>query len=413
MKVFRCASFVGAFLLLAAPGVQADDSIKIGLIDPQSGPFAALGAESAEQFEYAIDYFAKDGVLGGKKIEFQAFDNKQSPKESLVQLKNAIGQGVRIIVQGNGSSVASALISAIEKHNKRNPDQRVMYLNFSAVDPVLTNEKCSFWHFRYDANSDMKMNAVTDAIAERKDIKKIYLIGQDYSFGKAVAAAAEKFLAEKRPDIEIVGNELHPIGKVKDFTPYVTKIKASGADAVITGNWGADMVNLARAADSAGLDLPFYTYYAAGTGITAAIGKGGVGRIRMIGEGRINPGMTKVWDEYRDGFKAKHPKGDVNQPRIVNVVQTLVAAIEKAGSSKPIDIARALEGMEFTTLAGDKMIMRAKDHQIQMPIQIMVHTDKDVKYDYDNSGFGLYTETSVPLERNVLPTTCEMQRPKA
>ena len=148
----------------------------------------------------------------------------------------AIDQGIRFIAQGNSSGVANAITDVVKKHNRRNLDQQVLFLNYSAVDPALTNDKCNFWHFRFDANADIKMDALTDVMAGNQNIKKVYLIGQDYSFGKAVAAAAVKFLKAKRPDVEIVGNELHPIGKVKDFTPYARKIGSSGADAMITGN---------------------------------------------------------------------------------------------------------------------------------------------------------------------------------
>ncbi len=220
------------------------------------GPFAATGVNGLHQFEFAADYLVNDkgGVLGGTTFEVIGFDNKTSPKESLIQLQVAIDQGARYIVQGNGSGPAHALTDAIEKHNKRNPDARVLFLNYSAVDPALTNEACNFWHFRFDANADMKMDAMTDVIAADESIKKVYVIGQDYSFGKAVSAAAASMLGAKRPDIEIVGNELHPIGKVKDFTPYARKIVSSGADAVITGNWGSDMLGLGKSAIENGFE---------------------------------------------------------------------------------------------------------------------------------------------------------------
>jgi branched-chain amino acid transport system substrate-binding protein len=398
---------------LAVTSAWAAEPIKIAFIDPLSGAFSAVGENGLREFTFAADTLvnSQGGVLGGRTLEFIGFDNKISPKESLIQLKNAIGQGIHIIVQGNSSGVANALTDAVKKNNARNPDHRVLYLNYSAVDPALTNDKCNFWHFRFDANADMKMNAITDVMAADKSLKKVYIIGQDYSFGKAVARAAVHYLGEKRPDIEIVGNELHPIGKVKDFAPYITKIQASGAQAVITGNWGADMVNLAKAANDLGLDVPFYTYYAAGAGITAAIGPGGKGRILLVSEGHINPQPTKAWDDYLAAFKAKYPDKDVTQARIVHVVQMLAKAIDKAGSDDPYKIALALEGMEHTTLAGDKVIMRAEDHQLLMPIQIMVHTDEGIKYDYDGSGFGLYTLSSVPLEKAAIGTTCKMQRP--
>jgi len=398
---------------IMSTSAMAEGTIKIAFIDPLSGPFAAVGQSGFSEYKFAADYFANNqGGVIGKKIEIVGLDNKISPKESLIQLKNAIGQGIRFIAQGNSSGVANALTDAIRKHNKRNPDKTVLFLNYSAVDPALTEKKCNFWHFRFDANANMKMSAITDTIKKRKDIKKIYIIGQDYSFGKAVSAAAKKFLKMKRPDIEIVGDELHPIGKVKDFTPYISKISASGANAIITGNWGADMVNLARAANSGGVKADFFTYYAAGTGITAAIGEGGVGRIRLVSEGHQNPAPTATWDAYLGAYKKLNPKKDITQARIAHVVQMFVKAVKKANSADPMKVAFALEGMENTTLAGDKMVMRASDHQLQMPLQIAVHS-AGVKWDIDNSGYGLQTENTVPLTTNELATSCNMKnRPK-
>jgi branched-chain amino acid transport system substrate-binding protein len=398
--------------LVALPSMAADP-VRVAFIDPLSGPFAAVGASGLKQFQFTAEEINKaGGVLGGRKIEVIGFDNKISPKESLIQLKRVIGDGIQFIVQGNSSGVANALIDAVAKHNEREPNKRVLYLNYSAVDPSLTNEKCSYWHFRFDANADMKMNALTDVIAANKNMKSIYIIGQDYSFGKAVAAAAVKYLGEKRPDIKIVGNELHPIGKVKDFSPYIAKIKASGAQAVITGNWGADMLGLAKAAEDAGLEIPFYTYYAAGNGITKAIGAGGVGKVRLVGEGVANPALTDKWREIYKRFRAKYPDDrDFTQPRIANTLEMLAMAINKAKSTDPAKVAAALEGMAYTTFWGDVVKMRASDHQLQMPVRIFVHTNKDIEFDMDKSGFGLLTESTVSAEKASTPTTCKMQRP--
>ncbi len=403
-------ALAGGFCALAALPSLAADPVRIAFIDPLSGPFAAVGSSGLKQFQFIADEINKaGGVLGGRKLQVIGFDNKISPKESLIQLKQVIGEGIQFIVQGNSSGVAHALTDAVAKHNEREPGKRVLYLNYSAVDPSLTNEDCNYWHFRFDANADMKMNALTDVIAANKKMKRIYIIGQDYSFGKAVAAAAVKYLAEKRPDIKIVGNELHPIGKVKDFSPYIAKIKAADAQAVITGNWGADMLGLAKAANDAGLEAPFYTYYAAANGITKAIGAGGVGKVRLIGEGTSNPPLTDTWRDILKRFKAKYPDEDFTQPRTANTIQMLAAAINKANSTDPAKVAAALEGMTYTTYWGDKVTMRATDHQLQMPIRIFVHTNKNIEFDLDNSGFGLLNESTISAEKASVPTTCKMK----
>ena len=259
---------------LYAGSVAAD--VKVAFIDPLSGGAAATGILAQKTHQFYIDAINAAGGINGEKIELMSFDNKVNPQESLIQLKKALDEGARYVVQGNGSSVALAITEAVLKHNERNPGKEVLFLNYAAVDPALTNEKCNFWHFRFDADADMKMAAMTDVIAKDNKIKRVYLINQDYSFGKAVAAAATKMLGEKRPDIKIVGDELHPLQKVQDFSPYVAKIKASGADTVITGNWSNDMVLLIKAGKDAGLKVNWETYYGGSPGAVTAIGEAGV-----------------------------------------------------------------------------------------------------------------------------------------
>jgi branched-chain amino acid transport system substrate-binding protein len=409
---------LGIVLVLAAvawlaPGALSQEPIRIAYIDPLSGPFAATGENGLNQFRYAAAQINRAGGVLGRKLEIAPYDNKVSPQESLIQLKKVTGDGIQFVFQGNSSGVAHAISDAVLKHNQRNPGNRILYLNYSAVDPALTNDKCHYWHFRFDAHADMKMAALTDVIKTNAKIKKIYVIGQDYSFGKAVAEAAVSMLKQKRPDIQVVGNELHPIGKVLDFSPYVQKILASGADAVITGNWGADMVNLAKAANDGGLKVPFYTYYAASDGVTAAIGAAGIDRIRLVHETHPgNPTPPKALSEYITGYRTLHPKNDVNQPRINTGLSMLALAIKKAGTTDVDKVASALEGLEFTNLGGDQVVMRREDHQLQMPIYISVHTNKGIVHDLDASGFGLSLEHKIERDKAMLPAVgCKMERP--
>lgn len=415
MKKITKLGAVSALSLIVGASAAFAENIKIAFIDPLSGPFASTGTNGLHQFEFSAEHMINEngGVLDGQKFEIVGFDNKISPKESLIQLQVAIDQGIRYIVQGNSSGVANALTEAIEKHNKRNPDSRVLFLNYAAVDPALTNDKCNFWHFRFDANADIKMDALTDVIAQDQDIKKVYLIGQDYSFGKAVAAAAVRDLGAKRDDIEIVGNELHPIGKVKDFTPYARKIVASGADAVITGNWGSDMLGLGKAIIENGFEGPIYTYYAAGSGITGAFGAAGKDKIRLISQGETNPPPSEEAKEYYDAFKAKYPDGNVDQSRISNAIGMLAKAIEEAGTADDVvAVAKALEGMEYESMWGGKVKMREQDHQAIQDMHIHAHTDEGITYDFDNSGWGLVTESTVEMAGMDSETTCKMKRPE-
>ena len=403
-----------AAILTASSTVQAQEPVRIAFMDPLSGAFASIGTSGLKQIQFAADYLfnSKGGILGGRMIEIVPLDNQQSPTETQIQFRRAVSDNLRIIVQGNSSAVANALNSAVTRHNRRNPGQEILQINYSAVDPILTEENCSFWHFRFDAHAVMKLNILTDYIAEIKDIKSVYIIGQDYSFGQVVSDTSIRLLNIKRPDIEIVGNEFHPIGQVKDFTPYVTKIVSSGADAVITGNFGADMVSLARSIIDNGLDIPIYTFYAAYDGITATLGADGKNKIRLIHNETSNPIPTEERKAFIRAFKAANPNNDVTQPRIINALSMIVAAMEETQSTDPYDIATALEDMRFTTLSGEEIWMRGEDHQIFQSLHISVHTDEGIEFDADNSGFGLFSEFHVPAEETIVPVNCSMDRPR-
>ena len=392
---------------------RTHEPIRIAFMDPLSGAFASVGTSGLKQLEFAADYLfnSHGGILDGRTIEIVPLDNQNSPTETQIQFRRAVSEGIRIIFQGNGSAVANALNSAVTRHNRRNPGQEILQINYSAVDPILTEENCSFWHFRFDAHEVMKLNVLTDYIASNPDIKSVYIIGQNYSFGQILSDTSIALLKEKRPDIEIVGNELHPIGQVKDFTPYVTKIVSSGADAVITGNWGADMVSLARSIIDNGLDIPIFTFYAAYDGITATLGADGKNMIRLIHNETSNPIPTEQRKEFIRAFKAANPNNDVTQPRITNALSMIVLAMEETQSTDPYDIALALEDMRFTTLSGEEIWMRGEDHQIFQSLHISVHTDEGIEFDADNSGFGLFSEYHVPTEETIVPTSCRMRRP--
>ena len=295
---------VAAIVVFSAPAF-AEDTIKIAYIDPLSGGGASIGEVGLKTYRYLADQINAAGGLNGKKIEIVGLDNKTNPQESLIQVQKAADQGIRIITQGNGSSVAAALTGWVAKYNERNPGKEIIYLNYAAVDPVLTNAKCSYWHFRWDDNSDIKMAALTTFMKDQPNIKKVYLINQDYSFGQAVRTEARAMLKQKRPDIEIVGDELHPLLKVTDFAPYIARIKASGADSVITGNWGQDFALLLKAAADAGLQTDWYTYYAGGAGGPTAIRQTGLAHpVFAIGEGVANaaPPAAQAWET---DFRAK------------------------------------------------------------------------------------------------------------
>ena len=396
--------------VFAAP-IASAAVVKIAYIDTLSGVFAAIGQNQMNSFQMLAATAKQQKLAGDNSLEFVGFDNKGSPQESLRQLKVVIDQGYRYIVQGNGSGVALALIDAVNKHNERNPGKEILFLNDAAIDPDLTNSKCSFWHFRFDANSDMKMEALTAYMARDASIKKVYIIGQNYAHGHQVTRAAKEYLKRRRPDIEIVGDDLHPIAQVKDFSPYIAKIKASGADTVITGNWGSDLALLIKAGRDADLKANFYTYYAGTTGVPTAMGASGAEHVKQVGYWHPN-NETFSGKEIAEAFKKKY-KDDYYTMSTYSIVSMLSKAIKEAKSVDPVPVAFALEGMKIKSLNGD-VEMRKTDHQLQQPLYVSTWTKlngKDVKYDQENTGYGWKTNQKVESFVATQPTSCQMKRP--
>jgi branched-chain amino acid transport system substrate-binding protein len=404
---------VFAALSVALPA--AAETIRIGYIDPLSGPFANVGEQGLRAFQMIVEDVNARGGVDGQKLELVPLDSKANPQEALNALKQLTDQGVRYVLQGNSSAVAGALSDAVAKHNQRNPERTILYLNYAAVDPALTNDRCNFWHFRFDADADMKMQALTNYMATQKNIKKVYLINQDYAFGQAVSKAAREMLGKKRPDVQIVGDDLHPLGKVKDFSPYIAKITASGADTVVTGNWGADLALLVKAGKDAGLKVDYYTYYAGISGGATAIGEAGDGHVKQVSHWHSNVGDTKsgaIVLQYRKRYP--DAKDDFVWLAARNAIEMLVQAITQAKSTDPLKVALALEGMKFQTFTGE-VVMRADNHQLLQPMYVSTFTragTSGVKFDVERTGMGFRSEGRIDGKSTALPTTCKMQRPQ-
>ncbi len=415
-------------LALASAAVSAQTSpqqlqpIRLAMIEAFSGPFANTGEAVARNLLFAVERVNARGgvnVAGSARVlQVEMFDSKGQVDEALTMLRRATDARIPFVLQGNSSAVAAALIDAVNKNNERVPDARVLFLNYSAVDPELTNERCSPWHFRFDAHVEMRMAALVEALASDSAVSKVYLLNQDYSFGQQVAANARAMLAQRAKSVRVVGDDLHPVGKVRDFAPYVAKIKDSGADTVVTGNWGNDLTLLVRAAREAGLNASFYTFYGNGLGAPATIGDAGVGRVYAVAEWHPNaapPSMERLYQEFRGRFPAA--RDDFFQGRTIVMIEMLVRAIEAAGTDEALAVARALSGMSFGAAQGNPLgnvTMRRTDHQLIGPLVVSVMEKQGspgVRYDVEGSGYGFRSRFSVAPAQNERPTRCQMAWP--
>ncbi len=429
MKLLRRQVLKSSFLALSALTLGFNSGaataeltpLKIAMIEGLSGPFANTGEAVFRNLIWAVERVnARGGVKlpatagGSRMLSLVRYDSKGQNEEALSALRAAIDDGAQFVVQGNSSATAAVLIDAINKHNEREPAKRVLFLNYSAVDPILTNEKCSFWHFRFDAHADMRMAALMEVLKDDRSIKNAYLMGQDYSFGQAVVREARRQLGVQRPDVHIVGDELHPLGRVKDFLPYAAKIKASGAQAVITGNWGNDLTLLVKAAKEVGFEGKFYTFYGNALGVPAAIGEAGVGKVIAVADWLPNvPGLPN--ETFYQAFRQRFPKpaDDYVHMRMQLMVEALVQALEKAGTTNSIAVGDQLASTSVG-LYGQSGAVRLADHQFQQPLVVGLMERQGapgVRFDVEGSGYGFRVIKQISAAQAEQPTSCKMVRP--
>ncbi len=405
------APLLAATFSLTAVAAGAAETVKIGFIDVLSGPFAQAGEGSLKQLREVVLQLNSKAAPGDPKFEVVPFDGKGSPQESVSALKAATDQGIRYVTQGGGSGVAFALSDAVTKLSEREPDKATLFLNYSAMDPGLTNDRCSFWHFRFYPSSEMKIEALTTWMVKKPEIKKVFLLNQNYTHGQQVSKASKEYLARKRPDIQIVGDDFVPIATIRDFAPFVAKIRASGADTVITSNWGSDLSLLFKAARDSGLDINFYTMNANNPSIPTALGNWGAEKVGVIwnwGHNAPTPELEKIYVAYKqktgeDFIFAAH----------WNSMNMLAAAIRQAKTTDAKKVAFALEGMKYKSPVGE-IDMRKTDHQLQAPLFLGIWAkqgSKGVKFDAENTGYGFRSEAVWDSYISSQPTSCQMKRP--
>ncbi|HMN21113.1 MAG TPA: branched-chain amino acid ABC transporter substrate-binding protein [Ottowia sp.] len=405
------AAAAGAVLACATGAfAQQGQTVRIAMIEGLSGPMGNVGTNQFKSWQYVAAHLTAAENPAGVKFEIVGMDSKSSPQEALNLLKSAVDQGFHYVTQGNGSNVAIPLADAVAKNNDRNPGKEVIYINYAAVDPASTNEKCNYWHFRFDADTSMKMAALTSFMKDQKDVHKVYLNNQNYSHGHQVAKYFKEGLARNRPDVQVVGEDYVALGQVKDFAPYVAKIKAAGADTLVTGSWGQDFTLLVKAMNDAGLHIPIYAYYAGVSGTPTALAQGGDQQeVYQIAYNHSN--YTGRLNELMKGFKAQY-NDDFYTFSVYNALVGLSTAMAKAKSTDPVKVAAALEDVRFDGFNGETA-MRKTDHQLQQGMWISKWQKVDAKnpYSVENTGYTFAPVKYLEPYIASTPTTCQMKRP--
>lgn len=411
MKTSRIIT-ASVFALMSTSVAVAADTFKFAMIDPFSGPAAIVSERIEKVLSFAVDKVNAEGGINGQQIEILTYDNKLSPQETAIQAQKAIEAGATILQTSVSSGNTFALVDFVKKHNRRNPDNKVIVFDGASHDPAITGSKCSYYSFSWVLNAEMKTRGLAAYIAGRKDVKKVFLLNAEGSSGASTRQSVLDMVGEARPDIEWVGDDIHPLQKITDFAPYIAKIRNSGAQAVITSDWGPDLALVLKAAGEADLDVEWFTYFTTGPGAPTAIAQAGLDGLvysAFDGDAGIDNASLKA---YEEAFRPVKGTSASPFPGDTSAIRALAKAAKAAGSNDVDALVAALEGIEFETVYGAPATVRPDDHQIitQMAISRLVPAGEG-DLDEEGTGWGWENVAVVPAEAITMPNTCEMDRP--
>ena len=398
--------------LLASPAV-AQAPLKIAIVETMSGTQAGTGELFVGGARYGIDLLNAAGGYNGAPIELKIYDNEGTPAGASQKVAAAIADGTNVIIQGTSSAIGSQVTDDVRRHNTRNPNTPVIYINTGAEARDFTGVKCHFYHFKVASDSDIRMNALVKTNKDHKLFgKKVFSINQNYNWGQGMELAIKNYASAG--GYTVVDTVLHDVAKIQDFSPFVSRIAASGADTVVTGDWGTDLIRLMKASAEANLKLPFLTGYLDFPGNLSSAGATAEGHVNVD---MFNPenGGEKGMALARD-FQQKigaWPSGP--QARTMFGVGFLGAGLKLAppvnGKIDTKAIALAMEKATFETPIGP-ITMRAEDHQGIVPMAITVVSRK-AAMKLEGTDFGFYPVATIPGPDAAVAVqeNCKMQRP--
>jgi branched-chain amino acid transport system substrate-binding protein len=367
------------------------DPLKIVIIPPSSGTFAEMGQDAKQGWQYAVDEANASGGVAGHPVELIVKDTDASVSNTVRALTEAVNQDEAQFVSGVMTSPENVAVFQQAK------GLNVVALNHVGQAGNLVGEACSSNGFTTVQSTDVNIKAMSGALSQIPG-KKWAFLNADYATGHDVAAEFKE--AVEKNGGEIVSNQFAPLGTT-DFGSQITKIKDSGADAVLLSIYGADLTAFTNQAAQYKLDDKVKTV----VGISAitenlfpALGekiKGWYGNV-LYDVNADNEANKK----FVEGYSAKYNEKPYYFPANAYIAaQALFAAVTKAGSTNPENVRDALSGLTFDSLNG-QVTMRPQDHRLISPVYAAQVVDNE-------DGMAWKTFLTVPASDLELPPNPE------
>lgn len=407
---------ISAPILIAAGlagGAAWAEPLKIGIIEPLSGVQSPTGRLVVNGTQYAIEQINAAGGFNGEKIQLVEYDNAGTTAGAADKFKQAVADGVHVIVQGTSSALVGQVQEDVRKHNLRNPKKPILFLNVNSEAMELTGEKCHFYSYRFTTTAPMRVNAMVDAMKGSGHLgSKVYSLNQNYSWGRDMESAIDA--AAPRGGYKVVGKVLHDLNKIQDFAPYMAKLKESGPDTVITGNWGNDLLLLMKAASESGSKVRLGTTFLDQVGNIGSAGNTAAGHY-IANTYNLELDKTGFVENFKKKFGHYPVFSEPLTAYALQVVHEALKTVDKKQKSAPVDvtaIAKALENVRAQWPSGE-VTMRKEDHQLVLPVVVSV-VKEDARYAVDNTRYGFVPVKVVPGKDIIYApqASCKMERPQ-
>ncbi|HVY15151.1 MAG TPA: ABC transporter substrate-binding protein [Rhodopila sp.] len=231
-----------ASMPLIRPARAQGASVKIGVLNDQSGPYMNTGGlTSVACVKQAIEDFGAHGF----KVEVVSADHQNKPDLGVSITRQWFDRdGVDLLIDVPTSSVALAVQSVAKEKNK-------VYINSGAASSALTGEQCSpnFIHWTYDT---YMLGKSTGGAMVKAGGDSWYFLTADYAFGKQLQADTSGFIKDAKGSVK--GASLYPFPGTTDFSSFLVQAQSSGAKVLGLANAGADTVNAIKQANEFGLN---------------------------------------------------------------------------------------------------------------------------------------------------------------
>jgi branched-chain amino acid transport system substrate-binding protein len=360
----------------ANPDIPTGDTIRIGVATCFSGAAALNGEMVWVVLNWVAHDINKQGgiFVDGKKKKIQLIkgDTMSKPDQAKKICEKLVLQDkVHILWGTNGSNIMKVINEVANKY-------KVIAVNMAALsDDLMDATNFGRYSFMSSVTTQMCGEGLAYYYGQiRKKEKKFYILCQDYSFGRGMADGFKKGLKRYYPEAEIVGEDYHKLF-LTDFAPYLTKIKASGAEVIFTNDWHPDAGNLLKQSRQIGIKLPFANVFMNEPNSLNEVGVEGTEGLVNIDQTNVpppifnSPGRIKMYRAWNGLWRTKW-KAPYNTPLFEHggttmqswMMQTywMLSVVERTKSTDAEKIIATWEGDTYRTLAGKVMKMRPCDH---------------------------------------------------